>query len=123
LLFAEHDPRVAGCIAFAPETNVNADGTIQSVDNNGSMPGIYGFSQRSSPLSHLAQLKCPVFLFHARDDSVVPMKQIEEFVSQLKTFNNHVTFQPEDTGEHYDGMIQVGLGTAVEWLSTQGMSK
>ena len=46
----------------------------------------------SSPRSHLAALKCPVFLFHAKDDTNVPIGESARFAADLKRTNPRVTF-------------------------------
>ncbi|MCE9527359.1 MAG: prolyl oligopeptidase family serine peptidase [Planctomycetales bacterium] len=73
LLFAEHEPRLAGCIAYAPCTDVPAFITAARALSF-SHQGIADFVVQSSPNTHESRLNCPVFLFHAEDDGTVDVE-------------------------------------------------
>lgn len=116
LLFAEHEPRVRGCVAFAPVVDVatHCAPLIQQIE--GTLTGVREFAVQTSPQAFDAQLNCPVFLFHALDDSTVPAKASTDFAERLKRLGKNVTLVTVPNGEHYDSMIQDGLPKAVEWL-------
>src|SRR5205823_5836036 len=67
LLVAEQEPRIKGCAAFAPRTDVEAHlhGVTLSLEK--SLTGYREFIHNSSPKTHADKLKCPLFLFHAED--------------------------------------------------------
>ncbi len=118
LLAAEHEPRLAGAIAYAPATDVEsrlsemADVPFMEV----LYPKLKEFVTQSSPNTHLADLKTPVFLFHAKDDSNVPFADSQTFADALKNQGKDVTFESSPTGDHYDSMVSDGIPKAIEWL-------
>ncbi len=118
LLAAEHEPRLKGCIAYAPATDVVA--RLKSVIDNSAasrlLPGVAEFAKQSSPLTHAAKIGCPVFLFHAADDSNTPVSDSRRFAELLKSNGKAVTYVEVPTGNHYDSMIQQGIPRAIPWL-------
>jgi dienelactone hydrolase len=119
LLLAERDPRIAACIAYAPVTNISerlGDRRIGIFSN--AVPGFADFITRDSPDNNAFSLTCPVFLFHADDDSNVPTSQVSDFADQLKATNEHVTFSRVPTGDHYDSMINQGIPQGIQWLGS-----
>ena len=120
LLFAEHDPRVKACAAFAPVTDVEARLADFAPKLERALPGFGEFLRFSSPRTQADKLKCPVFLFYAQDDDVVPVGQTTDFAAQLKQTNPHVTLVTTAKGGHYDSMIHVGLPKAIKWFGQLG---
>lgn len=120
ILFAEHEPRIKACLAFAPLTDVNTylaeKGLFKSKAARQVFPGAEEFSTRVSPVNHLSRLGCPVFLFQAHDDTVEPVVNAMKFVEQAKSLGKNVTYQEEETGDHYASMVDEGLYAALEWL-------
>jgi dipeptidyl aminopeptidase/acylaminoacyl peptidase len=117
LLVAEHDPRVKGCVAFAPVTDVPAALGPQGIDQVArQVPGFKEFVERSSPRAHLAKLQCPVFLFHAKNDRTVPVAESVNFANELKKTNPKVKLVTPPTGTLKQG-IPLGIG----WL--KGLAK
>lgn len=117
LLVASADPRIKACAAFAPATDVEGrigDETIQSL--SASIPGFAAFMKMSSPRTHLGELKCPVFLFHAKDDETVPSSQTSRFAIDLKRTNSEVVYVEAPKGGHYQSMIQEGIPQAIRWF-------
>lgn len=118
LLFAEHEPRLKGCIAYAAASDVEK--RLAPALNDPAVPrllsGIREFAKRSSPRTHMAHLNCPVFVFHARDDSNEPFATSERFVGDLKQLGKKVTFEQTPRGDHYDSMIKQGIPKAIAWL-------
>lgn len=80
------------------------------------LPGIKEFDRQFSPMANVQKLKCPVFVFQARDDSVVEAGETKRFVDQARAHNQQVEYVEVDFGEHYDSMIQQGIPRAVQWL-------
>jgi dipeptidyl aminopeptidase/acylaminoacyl peptidase len=116
LLAAEHDSRIQGCVAYAPVTDVMARLADAIPSLNKAIPGFKDFLQFSSPQTHMAQLKCPVFLFHASDDTNIPIRQTAAFAALLKKTNPQVTFVTVKRGGHHDSMIREGIPKAIPWL-------
>jgi len=122
LLLAESDPRIAACVAYAPSTDserraeILAPGAVRYLRSN--LPGFQEFLRRTSPIRQVAQLHCPVFLFHAEDDSRIPISDSERFVETLKKTNPRVTFVRATRGDHYDSMIEEGMPKAIRWLQS-----
>jgi dipeptidyl aminopeptidase/acylaminoacyl peptidase len=117
LLVAEHEPRIQACIAYAPVCDVPArlgDRLIGALSS--ALLGYREFAERASPLTSVARLRCPVFLFHADDDATVPTLQVAGFAAALRRTNSHVTFVQVPTGNHYRSMIQQGIPRGIQWL-------
>ncbi|MBN9519293.1 prolyl oligopeptidase family serine peptidase [bacterium] len=109
LLVAEHEPRVKACAAYAAVTDVEARLAPATAHLDRAIPGFSDFIRFSSPKTHAARLKCPVLLFHARNDSTVPVGESTNFAAQLKPTNPHVSLVTVPTGGHYDSMIREGI--------------
>src|SRR5262249_34691929 len=80
------------------------------------MPGYRDFVRFSSPNTHPEKLKCPVFLFHARDDENVPVAQTEKFAEQLRKTNSRVTLVLARSGGHYESMVDEGVPKGIAWF-------
>ncbi len=114
-------PRVGAkaCIAYAPCVDLNArvGKVLPLIDRK-----IPGFRQAllhySSPdnIVNRENLRCPVFLFHARDDSNLPFNLTERYAKTLQKTNPSVTFVAADLGDHYDSMIEQGIPAGIRWL-------
>ena len=118
LLFGEHEPRLAGCVAYAPATDVEAR-LKEIIDNpfsGATFPECKSFLKRSSPMTHADQLKIPVFLFHAANDKNVPAADSRDFAASLKARGADITFREVPQGGHYDAMIEEGIPAGIEWM-------
>src|SRR5207249_2157891 len=71
LLVAEHEPRIKACVAFAPCTDLETRLRPVTPRLEKAIPGYKDFIRTSSPKTNADKLKCPVFLFHAKDDNNV----------------------------------------------------
>ena len=114
LLFAEHEPRIKGCIAYAPLADLFGRDPSQRANVETAFPGI----ARLSPQEGVEHLKCPVFVFHAEDDHNVPIAITRRFVALLKQTNPNVTFHTVPTGDHYQSMIAEGIPQGIKWLTS-----
>lgn len=121
LLAAVHEPRVRGCIAYAPCSDVESfHGDLQSnLAMRFLFPDLLFVCHDSSPTTYADKLKCPLFLFHAQDDSVVKISDTQSFAQQVRTQNPSVELYEVPYGEHYDSMIQQGIPRALLWLQRQ----
>lgn len=121
LLFAEHEPSLRGCIAFAPASELPSDMNLLD-DGRGfgsKFPGIRDFIIRSAPLTHVACLNCPVFLFHGQGDAVVPIDQSNRLAAAANNLGKSVTFSQVAEADHYTPMVQRGIPQAIEWLKSK----
>jgi dipeptidyl aminopeptidase/acylaminoacyl peptidase len=117
LLFAAHEPRLAGVIAYAPATDLPKRMGAQVPVFRFVLPGLVDFVTQSSPTTHVAKLKGrPVFLFHAEDDSNCPIADTRAFADKLKQEGADVKLVTAASGEHYDSMINEGIPAAIQWL-------
>lgn len=116
LLAAGQEPRIKACAAYAPVTDVESRlaQVIPILDR--ALPGYRDFLRFSSPKTHVRQMKCPVFLFHARDDRNVPLRDSTDFAALLKKANAQVTLVTAPSGGHYDSMIHVGIPKGIAWF-------
>jgi dipeptidyl aminopeptidase/acylaminoacyl peptidase len=120
LLVAEHEPRVKACIAYAPATDIEAHLGAHDVDLLATvLPGFRDFIREYSPLAAVSQLRCPLFIFNADDDSVVPPEQSARFAAEVSKVNPNVTYVRVPTGNHYDSMIKEGVPRGISWLKAQ----
>ena len=122
LLFAMHEPRLAGCAAYAPCTDVAAwhrklanEPSIELFIND-----LRGFLKRSSPITHAEKLQCPLFLFHSKADRTAKFGESERLVRRLRKHAPHVdvTFHAIDAGDHYYPMIEEGIPAAIRWMQS-----
>ena len=118
LLAAAHEPRLKGAVAYAPATNVvtGLRDVISAPGVDRILPGVRQFANQSSPLSHVSRVNCPVFLFHAADDSNISVADSRHFADRLKQNGKSVEYVEVPTGNHYDSMIQQGIPRAIPWL-------
>jgi dipeptidyl aminopeptidase/acylaminoacyl peptidase len=117
LLVSEYEPRIKACIAYAPVCNVVGHLGDQTISSLAKMvPDFREFIENSSPDKSPAKLTCPVFLFHANDDSVVSTTQVMAFATTLKKTNPNVVVVQVSKGNHYDSMIQEGIPKGIQWL-------
>jgi dipeptidyl aminopeptidase/acylaminoacyl peptidase len=120
LLLAENDSRIAACAAYAPVTDVerrvreNNRDAARYLESN--LAGFDDFLKRTSPLKQAARLRCPLFLYHSREDQRIPIADSEAFAAALTATNSQVTFIRGAHGGHYDSMIADALPRAIEWL-------
>jgi dienelactone hydrolase len=118
LLLAAHEPRLRGCIAYAPAIDLEthfAD-LLASPQTSAVLPGFAQFAKRSSPLTHAGRIRMPVFLFFADDDGMIPTGSYLPFVNKLKETNPRLTLQTVSSGGHYRSMIREGLPAGIDWI-------
>ena len=117
LLVAENEPSLAACIAYAPCSDVRrrlGDGGIRPLDAR--IPGFGAFIDRTSPINGASRLRCPLFLFHSREDKNVPIAESAAFAQEVQKVNPSVAFVQAEHGDHYNSMIKEGIPRAIQWL-------
>jgi dienelactone hydrolase len=128
LLFAEHEPRLAGCVAYAPCSDVqkrigrDAPGFVLRLEAM-DMPGLVDFIVQSSPRTHESRLNCPLFLFHAEGDENVPVSESKNFAARLQGPGRDVTLKTVPGGDHHESMLQDGIPAGIEWIKTRAARK
>lgn len=120
LLFGACEPRLRGCIAYAPGIDVeeHLKELLRTPMISTVFPNVRGFLLHASPQNQVQRINTPVFLFQARDDSKAPYATTTRFVEKLKATNPRVTFVSVEKGDHYLPMIEEGIPAAIQWIKT-----
>jgi dipeptidyl aminopeptidase/acylaminoacyl peptidase len=118
LLAAESDPRIKACAAYAPACDLvtRNDQLIAALQPK--VPDITSFLAKTSPLARASDLHCPLYLFHADDDSTVLSSDVDAFREKVTRTNPHVKFVTVAHGGHYDSMLAEGVPGAIVWLKS-----
>ncbi len=120
LLLAENEPRIKKCAAFDARSDVEANFPwLQKIAIRQKIPEVDAFFTTYNPKTNSGKVGCPVLLFHARDDSVVPVSESESFAAALKGLGKDVTLAIVPAGDHYEPMIRQGIPKAIAWFSDQ----
>ena len=108
--------RFKGCVAFAPIADVGErlKDVLPSLDR--AIPGFADAIRSASPASRVDTIQCPVFLFHAEDDTNVPTASVAAFKDALTAHHKSVDYVSVASGEHYNSMIQQGIPKAIVWV-------
>lgn len=119
LCMAAVEPRLAGCIAYAacadPEARLR-----DVLENNGPAYALLmQFLAAASPMKHASEIKCPVMVFHALDDSNVAYSEALNYVATLKSAGVETHFVTAASGDHYQPMIDEGIPAGIRWLQQQ----
>lgn len=118
LLLASKDTRISKCIAIAPITDLNL--RLGEMLTERSMqqffPNLGEYFKSGSPITYVEQLKCPVFLAHARDDDNEPFPNSQKYVEALQRAGGNITFEARASGGHYQELIEASIPKAIEWL-------
>jgi len=118
LLFAEHESRLAGCIAYAPCVDVEKR-LAEYISNPLAevlLPEVEPFVRQGSPQRHFQSLKCPVFLFHAEGDTNAPFDESREFAERLTAQGTPCELASVPDGDHYNSMLKDGIPRGIAWL-------
>jgi dipeptidyl aminopeptidase/acylaminoacyl peptidase len=80
------------------------------------IPGYTAFASSRSPLRHVSEFNCPVYLFHADDDSMVPLADNVKFSAAMKAAGKRIAFVRVATGDHYQSMIDEGIPRGIKYM-------
>ncbi len=120
LLFAAHEPRLAGCVAYAPVTDIAKflppDSFFKLLRR---MPSLTFYMSKASPATHAKHIECPVYLFASYGDKVVDRDQVEGFTNILRNTNSNVELDMVGFGDHYQSMIDDGVPSGISWINMQ----
>lgn len=117
LLCAEHLDGLAGCVAYAPCSDVEGFLSEFIDDIEGVLPNARQYMVDGSPMNHVEQLGCPVMVFHAVDDRIIRVSESNSFSSRGKQAGGNITLELVPRGGHYDSMINDGINKAVTWMN------
>jgi dienelactone hydrolase len=119
LLMAIHEPRVKGAVAYSPCYDIEKfQGTDDLKEIDKEVSGVLAFARKTSP-AKLPPPKCPVFVFHAQGDDVVPASESQQYASQMNAWGK-VTLSLVPEGDHHDSMIEQGIPQGIKWLKEHG---
>lgn len=118
LLLAAHMPELAGSIAYAPPCDLeeHMKKVLEFPFSSLSYPNLKTFAKRSSPLTHAARIKVPVFLFGARDDDKVTSEEWRNFARVVEDAGGAAEVETVAEGGHYQSMIDAGIPAGIEWI-------
>lgn len=117
LLCAEHVDGLAGCVAYAPCSDLEGYLADFVGDIEGVLPNVRQYMKEGSPTNHVDDLGCPVMIFHAIDDDVVRLSESSRFAALASQSGRDVTLRPGTRGGHYDAMINEGIEEAIVWMN------
>ena len=115
VLFAENEPRLKACAAYAPALDLADDfgpDTAREIRKAGMGPLI----DRFSPSNGIGTLRCPVYLFGAQDDDRVTIQELRTFTAAARARGKAVTLDEVPSGGHFQPMIDRGIPRAIVWL-------
>ena len=115
LTIAQKTATVKGCIVYAPVIDL-ANGITQDVitEADGWRCRLGDYVRNNSPLLHMGKIKCPLFLFNAKDDEKALVDEIQQYAEKFKS--KTFTHIEVESGGHYKSMIREGIPKGIEWL-------
>ncbi|TWU10762.1 alpha/beta hydrolase family protein [Allorhodopirellula heiligendammensis] len=120
LLLAAAEPKINRVAAFAAAYDLES--RMADVVSNPSiqqlLPGVGAFVMKTSPINVTHSIECPVLVFHARDDTNVPIGDAEKFIAKLRRSNKEVDPIIVTSGGHYQSMIDQGIPAAIKFFSS-----
>ncbi|HEX5245356.1 MAG TPA: prolyl oligopeptidase family serine peptidase, partial [Tepidisphaeraceae bacterium] len=117
---AAADSRIRAVAAYAPATDVVAYWGNHLDDLNRAVPGSAALASRVSPIKHVSQFNCPVFIFHAADDRTVPTGEVQRFVDEMESAGKTIEFRRAPSGGHYNSMIREGIPQGISFFLQNG---
>jgi len=121
LLLAQNDARIKACAAFAPRSDTEGNfNVIVRAAIRRAIPPVDAIFTAFNPSKHANEVKCPVLLFQAKDDPVIPLTETEAFTSALQSAGKEVTVEWVPSGGHYNPMINQGIPRAIAFFAAHG---
>ncbi len=117
---AVHEPRLAGSLAYAPAVDIEKHFSelLEQLLIGMVLPDIEHFVIQSSPKTHVAKLRGPLFLFFAEDDMMASVDDAWALVSEFPSKDN-LTYRTVPDGGHYQSMISKGIPEGIIWIRSQ----
>ena len=119
LLFSEYEPRIQGCVAYAPAADLVRHFAPHMDELRADLPECPEFIKRASPMTYADRISQPVFIFHATGDRVVACSESRDFVAKVKHNNGEATLETIPGGDHFQSMISLGIPAGIRWLKEQ----
>ena len=118
LLLASKDPRLSRCIAMAPITDLNLrlGELLQEPGIVRRLPNLKNYLVAGSPMTHIAALKCPVFIAHAKNDDNEPFQHTKTFVNEFQKAGGKITFLELEREGHGEPLLEAGIPKVIDWL-------
>ena len=113
------DHRFRAVAAYAPRCDVLAVFSSEVAKYDKVIPGTSALMERVSPIRHIDQITCPVLLFHADDDSLVPTSDNQAFADTMKSAGRQIEFKRVPNGDHYDSMIREGIPAGIAFFQAR----
>jgi dipeptidyl aminopeptidase/acylaminoacyl peptidase len=82
----------------------------------GIFTGVREYANTKSPLKLVREVKCPVFIFHSKDDRNQTWDKSEALFKALQAAGKDCTFETVPHGDHFQSMIDVGIPKGIEWF-------
>ncbi len=121
LLLAENDARIKACAAFSPRSDTTGNFSAMARTVIGQViPAAAEILTTYNPAQHAGAMKCPVLLFQAKDDPIIPVSETQAFASALQSAGKEVTVEWVPAGGHYDPMIRDGIPRAIAFFAAHG---
>ncbi len=119
LLLASKDSRISNCIAMAPITDLKPrlGDILQEPAMLNFLPNLEMYLVSGSPLTHVHQLRCPVFIAHAKNDDNAPFDLTKTYVEAIRSAGGKVSFLELEQEGHYKPLLDAGIPKALEWLN------
>jgi hypothetical protein len=119
LLLASKDFRISKCIAMAPITDLRPrlGEILQEPTMARVLPNFESYLVSGSPITHVQQLRCPVFIAHARNDDNAPFEVTKTYVDSIRRAGGDVRFLELEREGHYKPLLDAGIPKALEWLN------
>lgn len=117
---AAADSRIRAVAAYAPATDVVGYWGNHLDDLNRAVPGSAALAAKVSPIRHVSQFNCPVFIFHADDDRTVPTAEVQRFVDEMESAGKSIEFRRVAFGGHYNSMIREGIPQGISFFLQNG---
>lgn len=110
--------QIRACCAYAPPTDVEAWWNNPTMEQL--VPGFKSFATRNSPLRNAREIRCPVYLFHADDDTMVSLADNQRFADTMRATGGQITFDRVPEGGHYESMISEGIARGINFMRMHG---
>ncbi len=122
LLFAEHEPRVAACIACCAVVDAAARFERLTPELAEKAPAqLLAALERTSPGRHVAKLGCPLYLVEADSESKATLDEFRAFVDRLQAEGKRATVGVRAAGGS-SAMLATATAAAIHWLKSDRRS-
>ncbi len=115
LLFAAHEKRLAGCVAYCPDTGLT-DFDAGKLKRLNFLSGIEAFVTKAAPLTHVENIQCPVMIYAVQDDEIVSFADVMVFFRKLEETNKDAMLRWSEYGGHGVPYRKTGRPQGAQWM-------